>query len=634
MQRLSESRRKDAVPVTAIARHGPGERPLAPLLTAIEATSSTESAAALTDGNVATAWHEDRPGQGQGEFVVMQAPFDVPIARFAVTVAPTSPTQQGAAPETFYLATNTRTYEVTLPEDAWSHPGEAYDVLLPAPVQSSCYALVLGDAFTRGRAHPEVSVAELTGYSAFDRAAKGTEPAATLADVATALARPDSRGAAAALLERAGPAGIDAMQAAYPTLDAAGRALALNVAASAATCATSASLFIAALTDDDSVVRGKALARLEQPACGREALPALVQALAAPRSRRSAAPLVALLGRERALPSLVAELGEGTVLDRKAVRGAVALAAKSASADDLARYVREAGAKSPGAGVEMLRAFHDRLAEVPSSAGPLVSALLSSQQEIDARYYLVDAAATLAAAGDRDAASHLSDIILRDLSPEVRAHAAEFVASSRQPGSVAANALADRSPRVREAVLQAEKLAPDGSVAAYVIPLLSRDPWTFVRVAAARALGALPPSPASERALVSGLAQPAPRVRAESAVALGGFRRLEPASRRTLYGRLVDTKEEVEVRVAAARALAMACDTDALDELTRLAAAGASSPDRDAVALGLVATESLGAIHPKDIASRFGPLRAKGVRPDARAAAARAIEASPQCPLP
>ena len=74
-------------------------------------------------------------GAARGEFVLMRTPFDVPIVRFAITVMPTTPVAEGAAPERFYLATGAGTFVVTMPEDAWSHPGEAYDIPLAEPLR-------------------------------------------------------------------------------------------------------------------------------------------------------------------------------------------------------------------------------------------------------------------------------------------------------------------------------------------------------------------------------------------------------------------------------------------------------------------------------------------------------------------
>jgi len=627
LQRLSVARRAAATPVMAIPRRGPAEATLARLLTAGEASSAIGPAAALTDGDPATSWSEARPGRGQGEFVLMRAPYDVPIVRFSVTVAPTSPAPGGAAPEVFYLATGAATYEVTLPEDAWSHPGEAYDVPLPAPVTTSCVALVLGDAFTRGRPHPEVTVAELAAYSAFDHAG------ATLGEVAAALRGGGARaGAAAALLERAGGAGVAAMAGVYPTLDAAARALAMNVAASAGSCESSAPLFVEALSDDDEVVRRKARTKLEEPACGREALPTLTAALRRGAARAKVAPMVAFIGRDRSVGALVEALGDGTPEERQVVRSAVAYAARGATPADLAPLLASSVLRSAEATLDVLRALHERLPDVREAADASVTSLLAGPRRLDERYLLVEELARLAASGDAAAQGHLADLVRSDPAPEVRARAAEQLASARDPGAVAAGALGDAEPRVREAALHAVGEGRLGAASAGAVALLERDPWTFVRVAAATALATLPAGPAVDRALGDALGQRSPRVREQATLALAA--RGASAYRDVIRRHLIDVREEPPVRAAAARALGQLCDGGAVDALVSLAVSGASSPDAVEVSLGLVATEALGALHPRDLSVRFAPMQAKGVRPDARAAAARAVDAPARCPLP
>jgi hypothetical protein len=191
MQRLSADERSDAERVVASLHGGPAEAPLAKLLLATGASTAIGAPSAMTDGDPQTAWSEGRPGDGHGEFVTMRAPADVPIARLAITVAPpvaaNGTSARGAAPKTFFLVTSERTIEVTMPEDAWMHPGNAYDVALVDPLETSCVSLVLGDAYAHGagagRAALEVTVAEVTGYSQLDH------PGATLAEVAKALGR-------------------------------------------------------------------------------------------------------------------------------------------------------------------------------------------------------------------------------------------------------------------------------------------------------------------------------------------------------------------------------------------------------------------------------------------------------------
>ena len=626
LQRLSSARRETALPLTATPRRGPAEVPLAPLLLATEASSG--SAAALTDGDNKTSWTEGRPGQGQGEFVLLRAPFDVPIARFAVTVTPPVPGRDGAAPETFYLVTTPITYEVTLPEDAWLHPGEAYDVVLPEPVQSSCVALVLADAFARGKPHPDVTVTELAAYSIFDH------PGATLAEVAAALssANDASATAAAALLERAGPAGLQAMGAAYSSLDGRGRALAVNVAASAGSCADSAPFLMSALTDGDEVVRGKALAKLHQPGCGREALPALTAALEDARTRTAVAPLVALFGRERALVPLANGLGLGLSRDRYVLRAAVAFAARGAVPEELGRLLEGAVKRSPEAGLDALRSLSERISDVPREANAAVGELLAKSPPLRTRYLLVDVLVALAHGPDASAKTALAELLLRDPSPEVRAHAMLSLASTSQPEASARAGLSDPAPRVREAALLAMAAAKVSATNGSMEHMLESDPWTFVRVAAALALAALPGTPESDRALGDAVKQLAPRVREQAVLALGAHQ--ASSYRGLVRARMEDAKEDLPVRVAAVRSAGLLCDFDATTTLAHLAVAGASSLDPSEVLLGLAATEALGGLHPKNLPQLFAPLQAKAARPDARAAAARAVATTPACPLP
>jgi len=620
LQRLSPERRDNAVAVVASPRHGAAEPALAPLLAATEASGGV--ARALTDGDPSTAWSEARPGRGQGEFVLMRTPFDVPI-----TVAPTQPKADGAAPERFYLATGAGTFVVTMPEDAWSHPGEAYDIPLPEPIQTSCVSLVLEDAFTRGKARPEVSVAELAAYSAFDH------PGATLTEVATALKGGGARAeAAAAVLERAGAPGLVATRAVYADLDASGRALALNIAASAGTCEVSAPLLVEALGDTDVVVREKARAKLEQPGCGREAVPALIAAVHAMSTRASTAPLLALLGREKAAPALAEVLGDGSPATRHAVRSALALATREMPDADVSALLAGASARPVEARLDLVRALEAQLARARDAADATIASLLTGSPESRVRYLLVDPSGTLAEAGDDASRARLTELVLHDPDHTVRAHAAEHATSAKDAPSVILAGLADADPRVREALLHAvaaSHLAPAGPQAA---SLLRADPWTFVRVAAAEALGALPRADDSDKVLGEALTQLSPRVREQATLALGA--RGAIAYRGAIRDHLTRPKEESAVVTASARALGMLCDAQAVEALAKLALQGGSSQDAAQVSLGLVATEALGKIHPADLAARLAPLHSKSVRPDARLAADRATAAVTPCRVP
>jgi HEAT repeats len=617
LQRLPIGRREKAIHVVASLRGGaPVDSPLAPLLAAEGASTAIGAPKSLSDGDPETTWSEARPGQGQGEFVQFHAPHEVPLTRFAIAVSPKAPKPDGVSPRTFYLATDAALFEVTMPEDAWGHPGAAYDVPLPEPVTTSCVALVLGEAYTRGKAKPEVTVAELYAYSSFD------SPGAKLETVALALSGGGPRAeAASGVLKRAGVAGLSAMALVYEKLDAAGRALGVDVAASAASCTSSSRLLAHALSDVDEVVREKARAKLEQPHCGHDAVPELVASLDAPETRTRAAKLLASIAPSQALGPLAKVLGQGSTRERAELRNAFAHAAEQASAAELSGLLLQA--REPEARIELVRASASKLGEVREAAERALDELLTAPSKPRVRYVLASAVAELARAGDPKAEERLASWLDHDEDVLVRVRAAELAGASAKTRAGLDKAEKDPEPRVREAALRTAgtarvALAVDGAIVA-----LQQDPWTFVRAEAAGALGVLPASQLADAALNRAVSDRVPRVRAAAIAGLADHHAASYAG--TVRGRLEDAHEDVDVRVAAAHALGALCDARAVDALVAHAVAGASSPDPNDVALGLAATEALGQLHPADIGSRLKKIHGKGVRPDAQRAADAAI---------
>jgi HEAT repeat protein len=625
-QRLSAERREKAVPIAASLRGGASaDPPLAQLLAAQGASTAVGAPKALSDGDPETTWSEARPGQGQGEFVLFQAPHEVPLTRFALVVAPKAPKPDGAAPRTFYLATDAALFEVTMPEDAWLHPGAAYDIALPEPLATSCVALVLGDAFTRGNAKPVVTLAELYAYSAFDAA--GPAPA-KLETVALALSGGGPRAeAAAGVMKRAGEAGLDAAASAFGKLDPAGRALAVDVAASGTRCESSSRLLVPALSDPDEVVREKARAKLEEPHCGRAAVPALVAALGGAETRVRAATLLASVAPSLGLAPLAKALGQGSSRERAQLRSAFAHAAAQATPADLAALLAEA--REPEARVELLRAAESRLGEVQSAADEALDELLARPSTLKTRYVLASPVAALARAGDAKDDARLLAWLEHDAEGMVRARAAELAGASAKTQSGLDAASRDPEPRVREAALKTVGTSRVAGGEPGAIAALASDPWTFVRAEAAGALAALPASQSSDEALSRAVGDRVPRVRAASISALAGHGAVAYVA--VLRSRLEDPREDIDVRVAAAHAAGALCDASALDALSRAAVSGASSPEPNDVALGLAATDALGQLHPADLAKRLKAIHAKGARPDAQRAADAAIAGRGTC---
>jgi HEAT repeat protein len=622
-QRLEAPRREKASSVAASLRGGaPADLPLAQLLAAEGASTAIGAPKALVDGDLETTWSEARPGQGQGEFVLFHAPHEVPITRFALVVAPKTPRAEGAAPRTFYLATDAALFEVTMPEDAWTHPGAAYDVPLPEPVTTSCVALVLGDAYLRGNPKPEVTVTELYAYSAFDA------PGANLDRVVQALTGGGPRAeAAAGVLKRAGAAGLGAAALGYGRLDPAGRALAVDVAASAPTCASSAGLLAEALSDPDEIVREKARAKLQEPHCGHDAVPALVAALGVPATRVRSATLLAYVAPAQALEPVAKQLGQGPRQEQEKLRSAFAHAAEHATGGEIAKLLTEG--RDPEARIELLRASEARLGDARDAADRALDELLSPASNVRTRYVLTPSIAALARAGDSKDDARLIQWLEHDPDALVRVRAAELAGASAKTQAALDGAAKDPEPRVREAALRtvgaSRVFAAEGSA----IAALAHDPWTFVRAEAAGALAVLPASPASDEALNQAVGDKVPRVRALAIAGLAGHAAAGFVA--TIRARLEDAHEDLDVRIAAAHAVGALCDGRALGPLSRFAVSGGSSPDPNDVALGLAATEALAQLHPPDLAKRLKDLDSRGVRPDAKRAADAAIAAHGTC---
>ena len=158
---------------------------------------------------------------------------------------------------------------------------------------------------------------------------------------------------------------------------------------------------------------------------------------------------------------------------------------------------------------------------------------------------------------------------------------------------------------------------------------MAHDTWSFVRAAALDALTPLPASPEVDAAVAGALKDPAARVRVASATSLGT--RHAVAFGGALRARVDDKDEDLEVRVAATRALGDTCHTPSLDRLTELAR-GAASPASDAdVQIGMAALDALGKLHPKDLAQRLATFENPAIPASARKMAAQAIEAKGMC---
>jgi HEAT repeat protein len=193
-------------------------------------------------------------------------------------------------------------------------------------------------------------------------------------------------------------------------------------------------------------------------------------------------------------------------------------------------------------------------------------------------------------------------------------------------------AASDPEPRVREAAMKAlasNAGAGGAQAASAAANALAKDEWTFVRVAAAEALGALPEERDVSGALAGALVDPSPKVRYAAIAALGRQRATSQAAR--VRERLDDAKEDADVRALAAKTLGAMCVHDAADRLTKLAENARTPAGEADDRIGIAAIEALGALHPADLDKRLAPLRAKEVRLPVRRAAERALAEPGAC---
>jgi hypothetical protein len=627
VQRLSAERRAKAVPLAAKATGASLEPALARLLVARGSSVPNSRGAEVTDGDPKTAWRELRPGAGQGEFVVMAAPADVPIARTQIALPARESAEGGApaAPKTLYLVTSSETFEIALPPDAPRRMGEAFEVAFPAPIRSACVAVVLGDAYAQGIAHPDVGIAEAVAYSEFD--AHG----ATLDDVAKRLS--GERGLAAAqVLERAGPAALSAIAGIYRDLDPKGRAFAIDVAASLDRCEDAAPLLVRALCEKAGQAPRKAREKLER--CP-GAAPLLAQELREnAESRACVAPVLAALAPATALEPIADALAATPADDRASratLRAAFAAALPAGPPGALASIVGD-GKRSTLARLEVMRAAGDRITEAPRESEAVAAELAAGSTPMDLRYLILGPLGVLASSGDAAAAARIVGALAHDPDWPVRARAAELGAVLPGGRAALARATRDPEPRVREASLASLAAAPPPPLEAVraAEDLLAHDGWSFVRAQAVKLLVNAPAGEDVDSGLQDALGDGSARVR--GAVVLALAKRRATSAKGDIRRHLDDVAEEPEVRAAAATALGVLCDGSSVDRLVELARElGAPGADQDTQQIGLAAIMGLAAYQPRDLRGRLAPLLGPQAPPYVRAAAQQALAARAMC---
>ena len=627
VQRLSVAERDSARQVKATLLEGPSSA--APsVLSALAASSALGAPQALTDGDPETTWSEDVGGAGKGEFVVMHAPPELPIARLEVTIRPkAAAVPDGAAPERFFIVGPRDVVAVTLPQDAWQKPGSSYVVELDPPLQSSCLSLVLDSAFDQTKT-AKVTVAELS-------VATDIEEGALPALVARLAGGGPRAQAAKALLVAAGPQGFAALAQAFSGLDEGGKRVALEIL-DRAPCGISSPVYVDALMGKIDAQVQYAQGRLTR--CGRgPAGEALAQALAkVDKTDKRLMPLLVnqltITDPARAVLAFMPLMDEKTVGRRRLLRTALAQAARSEAATQTVRGVLADPARPPAALIDLLRALGDSAPRYQPEAGQALARLSAATPDFRARYLLLGPTSVLSRVSP-EAEGVFRKALASDPDPHVRTAALSLVRQPQKFQTELLTALSDRDVRVREASVHALAIPEAAFASPALSERLAKDEWPLVRAAAADALARYPVGAALDKPLAEALSDDSPLVRARSVRALGERRAAGVASR--VRDRLIDAEEWPEVRAEAARALGALCDNESTDELVAFAqklADPMASPEAQQIATAAVM--ALGRLAPPNLAQQLAPLNGKKATPQARRAAALALAAQGTCRSP
>jgi hypothetical protein len=621
VQRLDASERAAATRLTA-ERVAEGT-PLGPrFLHAVGASSAVGDPGAVTDGNVETTWAEGRGGSGKGEFVVMNAPAELAIEGVEFSVRPPQATPaHGAAPKELWLATTKSLFAITLPEDAWSHPGARYRVRFPAPLKDDCMAVVLDTAYDE-RSDANVTLAELSAVTALG--------SANVSELVTALdgGGPKAENAKVVLRSLGEPA-FAAVAAGFANLSEGGRRAALEVI-DGAPCATKAPVYVEAFLGPYEAHRIHARDHL--PACGAEAAPLLAPRLRTARGRELTvlADLLADIAPAQAVELFVPLMEPAAVERRAALRTALGRVADRPAAAPVVRRVLADPATPEVALLDVLRALGARTRDFMPESGAALARVAAPDAALRVRYLRVGPTAELAASLPT-AHTLLESSMLADSDPHVRAAAAHAVHDARSYQASLLRALADPDPRVRMEAAHGLEGAADGAATQALLGALKHDRWPAVRGLAAQSLGFAPPSAETDERLVAAVDDDSWVVKRAALGALGT--RGARAHGDVALDRLDDDEEWPAVRLSAARALGSLCYAPALGSLTkhvRSVADPLASPEERGI--GYAALGALRDLGPPDLQKRLAPLLDKHAPAGARAAAEAALhERSPHC---
>lgn len=575
LPRLAKDRVKKATSLQAT----PTSKAGAVLLRATATSEGPGQGTALTDGNVSTAWTEQRTGDGRGEFVSLTGTGQV--SGLTLRARPHASTNE-VEPKTLWISTRTELFRAELPQET------DVRVNFPQPIDAQCISLVLEDGQPQAAVgEPIVGLGEVESTSVFDTLLPS--------EMATRLEQESVDPALWAYVQHANMATLAALAPHVKSLGIRGKTRLLE-AVSQHPHACSSPLLLALWGASDREIATRARARAERCAVSQprsEPHTLLVRALDESRTRGDAAALLAMLSPREALKQLPQWSRDVQV--RHALAKAIDRAASPEAVSAAFTTVQGTEHELP-----FLVAAGPHVTELPERVVADLE-MMATQGSFETQYLTLGPLGNLAQHGSSRALDRVR-AIMKTCSkgkmcyePALRARAVDVARSTPALQDAIAKSVWDDNPRVRLMVTQS-------TLDSVVLLLLTGDTWSFVREGAVDALGQARATEAIDKRLSEVLhADPSASVRLKAATALGlhhagGWRLLET----------LETKEEdPAVRAEAAEALGALCYAEAADELSSLAR-GKGEPPRP---LQLAAVKALGRLHPRDLAERLAPLQ-------------------------
>ena len=588
--------RQTSAPWTPLATSpespGPGRPPLFRALR-VSAVSSQLSAQAqpgwndallaLVDGDIGTSWSTDNPGGSQGEFATFQWNGDgLPMRALALVPLP-----RGLPPERAYsvarvlwlVGDDGTRIELRLPDAP--EAGRRYWIQFPKPIAAHCLSVVIArsEPLVANRPGPLV-LAEVEAYTDVDFEGG-------LERLVSALGAANS-GDAEHVLTEVGVAAVPKLRAAWPALNASGRRRAARILArSAETDAGAREALASGLDDSDKAVQAEAFAALLS--AGPQARQALM-ARASQHSDRGDAVATALARQapREALPALLAALALPNASERPLLREAVAVACQSAGIEALEVVRAWAQAQVDNLPARAALALALARAKTAEAFQPLAAELVAADsaraERFEDRWRLVQAARALPSDAGVDA--WLADLAKAEERWMLRAASLDALAdrNAAQRSTAAKAALNDEYSRVRASAAAA--LASDPSAREVLAVHAARDRWALVRIAA---LEALANQTGNEAALVAGVGDCSRQVRAAALRLLTKVRAHDawPA----VEQRLKDQNEWPQVLAEAIRFADELCERRAAPQLLEVLQRGikpdAWAPDADNAQLAM-----------------------------------------------